>query len=102
MGELLGEGWGPGCLTPYPQPARPDQAAPTPTTYVCDAHLDNEQIERIDWLVASDRSLTAVSALAVGERDPEGARKSLRQALAEHAEKIVRGGDPEPSPDKGG
>lgn len=79
LGALLGEGWGRGCLVPYPQPARPDQARPAATSYVCDVHLDDDQAAKLEGLaVASGWTLSR--AVAKGERGDEP-RKTLREVL---------------------
>lgn len=108
LGALLGEGWGRGCLTPYPQPARPDQARPTATVYVCDVHLDDDQAAKLEGLAVGETSITLAKGKAVGERDavelkpgdsPDAVpvdkrRESLARVLAAHAAKAeeIKGG----------
>lgn len=101
LGALLGEGWGKGCLVPYPQPARPDQGRPVATSYVCDVHLDDDQAAKVEQLAAAEASITLARAKATGERDAvelkagdspdavpvEKQRASLARVLAAHAAK---------------
>lgn len=101
LGDLLGEGWGRGCLTSYPQPTRPDQARPAATVYVCDAHLTDDEAAKVDALAADEASITLAKGKAVDERDAvelkpgddaagvpaDKRRESLARVLASHAAK---------------
>lgn len=87
LGEMLGEGWGPGCLTGYPQPSTPAQARPEATVYLCDAHLPEGAVAKIASVAAVDAALTLTDARAVNEKQPDGPRKTLAESLAAHAAK---------------
>jgi hypothetical protein len=91
LGSLLGAGWGAGCLSPWPGPSSAATAntLPTPTAYYCDAHLDDDAAAKVAALVAEDTTRTAADALAVGERSPAEPRKTLRETMAAHAEKLA-------------
>lgn len=87
LGEMLGEGWGRGCLTGYPQPSTPAAAKPTPTVYVVDAHLSDAEAAKVEMLADTDAALTLARATAVAEPPTAEPRKTLREVLTEHAAK---------------
>lgn len=102
LGALLGKGWGPGCLTGYPQPPSPADPMPPATLYLCDAHLTDDEATKIESLAAEDAGRTVGKALAVGDAAdavvltpgddaasvPEDKQRvSLARLLAEHAAK---------------